>query len=274
MIRNWLANCLQGHDWCNAQQTGGTSFVPDRLLHVASISSIHLSNDHPPGTSYLALSYCWGTRSIFSTTRENFSDHLENIPWSMLPTTFQHAIEITRSLGYKYIWIDSVCIIQHDAEDFANQSRQMGDIYSNAILVIAADLARSVHEGIHRQRQRPTTIVSIPTSKRTLNRRSTKVAGIRHVDAGPFESTHDLVHSDLETIYANGHFKSQPKYDEKHHLFRSSSTKDRAWVRVIFYELFIEHKLILTHQVLSRAPSSPQNNPFCRGRNILGVWEP
>jgi hypothetical protein len=232
MIRRWLAGCLQNHDWCSAKQGRRTSFTPDRLLHVASVSSIRLSCNHPTGTPYLALSYCWGMRTIFSTTRVNFSNHLEHIPWSMLPTTFQHAVEVTRSLGYEYIWIDSLCIIQHDAEDFANQSRQMGDIYSSALLVISADLARSVHEGIHRQRQRPTTIISIPPSEGTIDRRSGQADNAQNLELEPNGSVHDLGEHGLNTIYANGYFKNQRQYDEGHHKFLWEPTKARAWVRL------------------------------------------
>jgi hypothetical protein len=237
MIRKWLADCLQEHDWCNTKQAGSAPYVPDRLLHVTSGPSVRLSTDHSPSISYLALSYCWGTPKIFSTTRGNIKDHLQSIPWSMLPKTFQHAVEITRSLGYDYIWIDSLCIIQQDAEDFADQSIQMGDIYANALAVISADIAHNVHEGIHRQRQWPTTIISIPNSKGTLSERSRKTDDVRSVDSELYESSHDLA-TNLDTIYANAHLECHPKYDHKHHEFESSPIKDRAWVGIAIFEVF------------------------------------
>jgi hypothetical protein len=46
-----------------------------------------------------------------------------------LPLTMQDAITTTRALGFRYLWIDSVCIIQDNASDWERESRQMGSIY-------------------------------------------------------------------------------------------------------------------------------------------------
>ncbi|KXX78515.1 Heterokaryon incompatibility protein 6, OR allele [Madurella mycetomatis] len=56
----------------------------------------------------------------------------------MLPATFQDAIDFTRRLGLRYIWIDSICIIQDSPKDWAEQSSLMADIYGNAHLTICA----------------------------------------------------------------------------------------------------------------------------------------
>jgi hypothetical protein len=88
--------------------------------------TVHLSVDHPKDAKYTALTYCWGVPEILSTKRSNIEDHLRTRPWSSLPKTFQQAIEMTSVLGYKYIWIDCLCIMQHDAEEFAVQSSVMG----------------------------------------------------------------------------------------------------------------------------------------------------
>ncbi|KAF8864313.1 heterokaryon incompatibility, partial [Acephala macrosclerotiorum] len=56
---------------------------------------------------------------------------------SLLPT-FQYAIEITRFLGLKYIWIDSLCILQDYKEDWVEESAKMGIYYSSSWLTIGA----------------------------------------------------------------------------------------------------------------------------------------
>jgi hypothetical protein len=164
MLQTWLSECLEQHDWCRTTTVQGPVFSPYRLIHV-SASHIRLSVDHLPHTAYLALSYCWGAVTIFSTTKENLEDHMNGIAWEKLPTTFQQAIELTRILDYEYIWIDSICIIQHDKQDFAIQSREMGDIYANAVLVISADLAKNVHEGFLQQREHIPVAITVPWSK-------------------------------------------------------------------------------------------------------------
>lgn len=63
---------------------------------------------------------------------------LQGINLDNLPLTFQHAILITRNLDYRYLWIDSLCIIQDDPSDWAFESGTMSRIYSNSVLTIAA----------------------------------------------------------------------------------------------------------------------------------------
>jgi hypothetical protein len=166
-MRAWLSDCLQNHDNCKDHATDFAKSAPDRLVHIVSKSCVRLSTRHPLNTPYLALSYCWGVPNIFSTTNDNLREHLEGILVSKLPKTFRHALVITQALGYEYIWIDSMCIIQGDKEDFAHQSVQMGDIYSNADLVLSADLADNVHEGFLHERARASFAIEIPVSKCT-----------------------------------------------------------------------------------------------------------
>ena len=56
----------------------------------------------------------------------------------MLPLTFQDAIEVTRRLGFHYLWIDSLCILQDDRSDWLCESAEMGKVYSNAVLNLSA----------------------------------------------------------------------------------------------------------------------------------------
>jgi hypothetical protein len=55
-----------------------------------------------------------------------------------LPRTFQDAIAMTRKLGVRYMWIDSLCICQDDVKDWERESARMAAVYSNAYLTIAA----------------------------------------------------------------------------------------------------------------------------------------
>jgi hypothetical protein len=72
------------------------------------------------------------------------------IPIESLPPTFQDAVHITRRLGFKYLWIDSLCIIQDSPEDWNQESGQMAYIYSNSVLTISAEAARDGSFGIFR----------------------------------------------------------------------------------------------------------------------------
>ncbi|KAI7093293.1 hypothetical protein KC340_g10084 [Hortaea werneckii] len=67
------------------------------------------------------------------------------VPRHALPKTFSDAIEITRKLGIDYIWIDSLCIIQDDEDDWRRETAIMEHIYEGSYLNIAASSATSVH---------------------------------------------------------------------------------------------------------------------------------
>ncbi len=102
---------------------------------------------------YVALSHCWGKEQLLTTTRDTFASRVDGIELHDMPRTFQDSIQITRSLGIRYIWIDSLCIIQNDKQDWEEQSALMADIYARCYLNIAATRAAGGHEGVIRPRQ-------------------------------------------------------------------------------------------------------------------------
>ncbi|OTA60734.1 hypothetical protein K449DRAFT_383464 [Hypoxylon sp. EC38] len=78
-----------------------------------------------------------------------------------MPRNFRDAIYVSKALGYKYLWIDSLCIIQDDKQDWDQESKLMGDVYNKADLVIAATCASAAQEGFlakHRPSYRESTV--------------------------------------------------------------------------------------------------------------------
>ena len=51
---------------------------------------------------------------------------------------FEHAIYITQHIGLDYLWIDSLCVIQDDTDDWMRQSANMSGVYAGSSLDIAA----------------------------------------------------------------------------------------------------------------------------------------
>jgi hypothetical protein len=83
---------------------------------------------------------------------------MQEIPIGELSKNFRHAVEVTRALGYQYLWIDSLCIVQDDAQDWAIESAKMAEVYSRASLTIAAADSASADEGFLKPRGRPRTV--------------------------------------------------------------------------------------------------------------------
>lgn len=97
---------------------------------------------------YVALSHCWGGSVDLMTTTSTLEDYLRGIPMQALPKNFHDAVIITRNLGFRLLWIDSLCIIQDSHTDWDRESAVMGDIYQNASLTIAAAGASKATDGI------------------------------------------------------------------------------------------------------------------------------
>jgi hypothetical protein len=68
-----------------------------------------------------------------------------------LPLTFRDAVSICRRLDIKYLWIESLCIIQDSDEAWRLQAASMANIYENARITIAAASAGSLTDGCFRK---------------------------------------------------------------------------------------------------------------------------
>jgi hypothetical protein len=111
--------------------------APHRLLRIQPNKvQLHLTSGVP--YRYATLSHCWGNAKTLKLTTGTFSTFLEGIPWSLLPKTFQDAINVALEFGVQYIWIDSLCIRQDDPMDWQIESAEMCNIYQGSFLNIAA----------------------------------------------------------------------------------------------------------------------------------------
>ena len=96
---------------------------------------------------YAALSYCWGNSKPHLTTIATINRHLEGIHISTLPQTLKDAVAVTRRLDIRYLWIDSLCIVQDDKADWFREAATMASVYGNAHITVMATKAASSEEG-------------------------------------------------------------------------------------------------------------------------------
>ncbi|KAF4436028.1 HET-domain-containing protein [Fusarium austroafricanum] len=69
------------------------------------------------------------------------------ILYNSLPKTFQDAVAATRALGLRYLWIDSLCIIQDSKQDWEIQCTEMQRIYRNSFVTVAGPAASGCDSG-------------------------------------------------------------------------------------------------------------------------------
>ncbi|KAF4974021.1 hypothetical protein FZEAL_9041 [Fusarium zealandicum] len=160
MLKTWLNEC-EKHETCSTSLpiTRDTK-LPARVLDLTGSLNVPLESgdvtvkvretqEGEVGT-YTALSYCWGTEPKFNlkTTQDTLQAHKKGIEFSSLPLTHREAILATLYLGIRYLWIDSMCIIQDSYQDWQEASAKMGSVYSNAHLTLAATSSDSPKEGL------------------------------------------------------------------------------------------------------------------------------
>ncbi|TLD26136.1 HET-domain-containing protein [Venturia nashicola] len=133
------------------------SSLPTRLIDVGidTAGPVRLVSSErlPSSTQYVALSHCWGTKPFLSTTRATLRDREYGIDLQDLPANFHDSIIAVRALDLRYIWIDSLCIIQDDKEDWRNESQRMASVYSSAHITIVPVSAGSAHDGFLHNRK-------------------------------------------------------------------------------------------------------------------------
>ncbi|GME63354.1 heterokaryon incompatibility protein [Neofusicoccum parvum] len=101
---------------------------------------------------YATLSHSWGHTQSLRLIQNNLEILQNGINIETLPRTFQHAVCVARKLGLRYLWIDSLCILQDSADDWRRESAMMRHVYSNGSLNIAATAASGDQDGLSFQR--------------------------------------------------------------------------------------------------------------------------
>lgn len=107
-------------------------------------------------TQYLTLSHCWGRSPVAKLSNQNLKQYHQCIPRHILepPTaaTFRHAIYVAYCLGFRYLWIDALCINQEDGEEKEYEISYMNEIYAYATLNLSATAAHDGSDGLFFER--------------------------------------------------------------------------------------------------------------------------
>jgi hypothetical protein len=158
----WLGTCLSSHSSC-FKPSNDSHRLPIRLLEIdpdcsSKVDSIRLREDIY-ASRYLTLSHCWGSggQNVLRLLQDNIEDFKQMIPIAALSKTFRDAVSCVQRLNVRYLWIDSLCIIQDSKEDWLRQSSLMSEIYSRSLLNLAATSSSNGEGGLFRLRD-PATI--------------------------------------------------------------------------------------------------------------------
>lgn len=145
LLRLWWHNCKQEHSKCK-DPARGPRFKPPKLN--AMLRVVDSDTDKvvlaPKNCSYVALSYVWGKVAAYKSRKCNKRRDVltedEIIPFKRksLPKTVRDAIRVTELLGERYLWVDTLCIVQDDQAETLKTIAVMDTVYKDAILTIVA----------------------------------------------------------------------------------------------------------------------------------------
>ena len=148
LAKLWIDRCRHEH---SCQQLPDSKVGPTRLVYVGSKENVYMKpklveTDGKWG-AYVCLSHRWSKSLKYITSKENYKDHIQGLDWNSLPKGFQDAIHATSALGYQFLWIDSLCIVQDDPADWESECPKMAAIYAGAQVTIAAPGAMDSDSG-------------------------------------------------------------------------------------------------------------------------------
>src|SRR6187402_3786126 len=119
-MNNWINECKSSHTEC---LLANPTWVPSRLLDVGPGDGsqhprlVETTSSHMR-EPYAALSHMWGDLIPLRALASNYGDLKSGIPVWKLSKNFANAVTVTRALGLRYVWIDSLCIIQDVGADW------------------------------------------------------------------------------------------------------------------------------------------------------------
>lgn len=151
----WVDSCKEHL----ATSSGQHTFKPARLID-ANCPRLVASSEIPHDSIYVALSYVWGPNQNYILTKDTMSEKMDALDMNLLSGSIADAIHVSRRLGFKYLWVDALCIIQDSNEDKITELAKMSSVYQYAALTIVAANSASAHSGFLTKPIEPDYLVS------------------------------------------------------------------------------------------------------------------
>ena len=309
--KRWLQHCLDRHSRCASRALNSqnplikSDWMPARIIDVGPIDGSReprLLCDSGMFGQYVTLSHCWGDAVTVQTTTETLLSHKKQISLARMTKTFRDAVIITRNLGFSYLWIDSLCIIQNDPKDWETESALMADIYGNSAVTIAASSSENSRVGCFFPRdQTPPITLNYPSNTRSVGfvhvRRPLKTFE-KTVNSGPLNRRawvfqerllsrrilhygKDQLHWECQETFLSesGHEAFGNQYDKSTSIL-SSSTTSRVERNALYMDWYKMVEDFTDRQLTRESDKFPALSGLVsvfarlsKDRYVAGLWE-
>jgi hypothetical protein len=138
LVKLWLNTCLVEYDRCktlsNVINDGRSR--PTIVLELTDNKprlKCNIQDINP--LQYMTLGHMWGAHPFrqLRLVRSKLTQFQSKVPYCQLSFIYKETIRVTRLLGYEYLSIDALCIIQDCIEDWTTEASKMAGIYCNSI---------------------------------------------------------------------------------------------------------------------------------------------
>ncbi|KAH7204660.1 heterokaryon incompatibility protein-domain-containing protein [Fusarium oxysporum] len=119
----------------------GTVYLRERSeVKTEFLSELHKADDLRRGyPAYWTLSHRWGDPELIQQLSQSTENRLRSgMGVSDLSPTFRDAYLLVRRMGYRYIWVDSLCIFQDSLSEWQQEAKAMVDVYRHSFCNISA----------------------------------------------------------------------------------------------------------------------------------------
>ncbi|KAK5027492.1 hypothetical protein LTS07_007094 [Exophiala sideris] len=154
LAKQWIEECTFNHMKCTVSESNAT-WKPTHLLDVSvrgpkGAPGVKLVDGMfiDPLSEYVTLSHCWGKSKPIRLHKGTLAALRQGVSTSSLPKTFAEAALVVERLGYRYLWIDALCIMHDNEQAVLKEISQMHRVYSEATLNIAATSSRDDASGL------------------------------------------------------------------------------------------------------------------------------
>lgn len=155
-VRGWVNFCESQHGTLCGPQTGSTERIDSvfpglkvlRLIDIENYCLVEVSRL----CRYVTISYVWGAVPSARLTRANL-DRLTQPgaiteAWNLVPRTIKDAIMLVSGLGERYLWVDSLCLVQNEPDDLKAGVAVMDLIYEHSVLTVIAAFGHDANAGL------------------------------------------------------------------------------------------------------------------------------
>ncbi|KAL9043900.1 MAG: hypothetical protein Q9214_002929 [Letrouitia sp. 1 TL-2023] len=146
LIKDWMQSCSTQHKKCRSPILAIAREQIIRLIDVQEYRIISATL----AEKYVALSYVWGPSTLPLLVQNTISQcsSVSGLEHLVIPPTMSNAIQLVKDIGQRYLWVDSLCIVQDDNNDKQQQLPIMDSIFSNAELVVVVAAGSDANAGI------------------------------------------------------------------------------------------------------------------------------